>query len=143
MQHYSTLLRGHRLKVTPQRLAIVRYLDEHRTHPTADEIYMELRKENPSLSRTTVYNTIDTLRKEGLIQALTISESELHYDLVTMMHHHLLCKRCGRIIDIDVGCPNLKTMLNGEHLIEEVHGYFKGVCKDCLQKEREEKLQQN
>ena len=134
-EEYVKLLKENSLKITPQRLEILKYLDEHRTHPTVDEIYCALKEKNPSLSKTTVYNSVDALRDHGIIQAITISGSEQRYDYKHGMHHHFLCKKCGRIIDIDIECPNLDKMLECGHIVEEVHGYFKGKCKDCLKKE--------
>lgn len=120
------------MKVTPQRLEIMKYLDKYRTHPDADTIYTDLKKNNPSLSRTTVYNTLEILKEHRIIQELTISRTELRYDFMEGDHHHFLCRKCRNILNIDVGCPFLEKMLNGDHKIEEVHGYFKGVCKYCL-----------
>lgn len=134
MEKYILLLKKNNLKVTPQRLEIMRYLDEHRTHPDADRIYSDLKKDNPSLSRTTVYNALDTLGKANILHTLTISESERRYDFNRGHHHHFLCRVCNNIIDIDVECPFLEKMLVGEHKVEQVHGYFKGVCRDCLKK---------
>jgi Fe2+ or Zn2+ uptake regulation protein len=133
-EKYVKLLKEKSIKITPQRLGILKYLDENRTHPTADQIYTELKEKNPSLSKTTVYNSVEILKNHGLIQSLTISSSELRYDFKHDMHHHFLCKRCGEIIDIDVECPNLGNMLECGHEVEEVHGYFKGICKKCLKK---------
>jgi Fur family peroxide stress response transcriptional regulator len=136
LEGYVEILKKHSLKITPQRLEILKYLDRHKTHPTANEIYTALKKKNPSLSKTTVYNSLDALIKNNIINELTISRSELRYDYKETMHQHFLCKRCGKIIDIDVECPNLNKMLNGKHKIEEVHGYFKGICEHCLKKEK-------
>ena len=133
-EKYVKLLKENSIKITPQRLEILKYLDENRTHPTVDEIYSELKEKNPSLSKTTVYNSVDILRGHGLIQSLTISGSELRYDFKHGMHHHFLCKKCGNIIDIDIECPNIGKMLESGHKVEEVHGYFKGTCKKCLEK---------
>ena len=134
-EKYVELLKEKQIKITPQRLEILKYLDGHRTHPTVDEIYLELKEKNPALSKTTVYNSVDILRDHGIIQSLTISGSEQRYDYKHGMHHHFLCKKCGEIIDIDVVCPNLGKMLECGHNVEEVHGYFKGICKKCLKKE--------
>ena len=79
-EEYVKLLKENSLKITPQRLEILRYLDEHRTHPTVDEIYCALKEKNPSLSKTTVYNSVDVLRDNGIIQSITISGSEQRYD---------------------------------------------------------------
>ena len=138
LEKYLKLLRENNLKVTPQRLEIMQYLDKHRTHPNADHIYSDLKQKNPSLSRTTVYNALDTLSKNNIIQTLTISESERRYDFKSGHHHHFLCRECGEILDIEVSCPFLDDMLHGKHKVEQVHGYFKGVCKDCLKKQKKE-----
>lgn len=134
LEKYVTILKQNQLKITPQRLAIMKYLDENRTHPTADRIYIDLKEKNPALSKTTVYNSVETLKEHGIIQSLTISGSELRYDFENKMHHHFLCKKCGNIIDIDVECAFLNKFLHGKHRVDEVHGYFKGICEDCLKK---------
>lgn len=135
MKEYVKILKEKNLKVTPQRLIVLKYLGEHFTHPTTDQIYKDLKTNNPSLSKTTVYNSLEVLEKNGIIQSITISGSELRYDFKQGMHHHFLCKKCGRITDIDFVCPNLGKMLECGHTVEEVHGYFKGVCKKCMKKE--------
>lgn len=134
LDKYVTILKQNQLKITPQRLAIMKYLDESRTHPTADRIYIDLKEKNPALSKTTVYNSVETLKEHGIIQSLTISGSELRYDFENKMHHHFLCTKCGTIIDIDIECPNIGKMLESGHKVEEVHGYFKGICKKCMKK---------
>lgn len=134
-EKYVKLLKEHSIKITPQRLEILKYLDEHRIHPTVDMIYSELKKRNPSLSKTTVYNSLEILEKHGIIQSLTISGTELRYDSRNDIHHHFLCKRCGKIFDIDIPCPNIGKVAHSGFKVEEVHGYFKGICKNCLKKE--------
>ena len=131
-EKYVKLLKENSIKITPQRLEILKYLDGHRTHPTVEQIYTELKEKNPSLSKTTVYNSVEILKSHGIIQSITISGSESRYDFKHGMHHHFLCKKCGEITDIDVECPNLGKMLECGHKVEEVHGYFKGICKKCL-----------
>ncbi len=135
MEKYVELLKENNLKVTPQRIMILKYLDNHRMHPTADEIYSSLKKSIPSLSKTTVYNSLDVLKKFGLIQALTICGLEQRYEFLNYMHHHFLCKKCGKIMDIDIKCPNIQKTIEKGHKIDEVHGYFKGICKNCVKKE--------
>jgi len=133
---YVKLLKDNAIKVTPQRLEVLRYLDRHRTHPTVECIYAALRTKHPSLSKTTVYNTLETLKRHNLVRVLSISGSESRYDLHKDLHHHFLCTRCGRIIDIEMTCPNMDKIIRGGHHVDEVHGYFKGVCKSCLRKGR-------
>ena len=138
LEKYVKILKEKNLKVTPQRLIVLKYLGEHCTHPTTDEIYSNLKSNNPSLSKTTVYNTLEILEKHGIVQSITISGSELRYDFKEGMHHHFLCKKCGRIIDIDIECPNLGKMLECGHNVDEVHGYFKGICIECKNKENKD-----
>ncbi|MFQ6107660.1 MAG: Fur family transcriptional regulator [Thermoplasmata archaeon] len=132
VEKYAKMLRERHLKVTPQRLEVLRFLDENRTHPTADDIYRALRKKNPSLSKTTVYNVLDVLGECNMVDVLTISGTEARYDLRESPHHHFLCKSCGVIIDVDIEGLCLDCFPEKGHKVEEVHGYFKGICKDCL-----------
>jgi Fe2+ or Zn2+ uptake regulation protein len=136
MKNYAKLLKEHQIKVTPQRLIITQYLDDNRNHPTAYQIYSDLKKDNPSFSKTTVYNTLETLKNHKLVQVLTISESEQRYEFSSEHHHHFLCNKCGTLMDIEIKCPHLDDMLKGEHQVEEVHGYFKGICSKCLNKKK-------
>ena len=134
---YVKMLKENSFKITPQRLEVMRYLDDHRTHPTADQIYLDLKKKNPSLSKTTVYKSLEIFKEHGIIQTLTISGSELRYDFKCTMHHHFLCKKCGKIIDINSYCPHIEKIRKEGHQIDEAHGYFKGICNECLKKEKE------
>ena len=135
IEKYVDILKNKSIKITPQRLEILKYLDENRNHPTADEIYKNLKENNPSLSKTTVYNSLEILNKYNIIHTISITGLESRYDIVNKMHHHFMCKSCGRIIDIEIECPNIKKTLENGHKIEEVHGYFKGKCKECIEKE--------
>lgn len=134
MEHYIKLLKENNLKITPQRISILTYLEKHYTHPTADEIYKALKEKTPSLSKTTVYNALETLRQHNLIHTLTISGSETRYDIKQGMHHHFYCKQCKKIFDIDLCCPNIEQVSQQGYHVDEVHGYFKGLCKNCHEK---------
>ena len=136
MKELKRLLLEKGIKPTYQRIKVLEYLNKNKNHPTVDMIYVALYKKVPTLSRTTVYNTLDAFSKNGLVNVLTITGSELRYDIHTEQHHHFLCKECGRIIDMNIKCPYLERAKNGEHKIEEIHGYFKGICKDCLAKQK-------
>ena len=125
------------LKPTHQRILILDYLHgKTKRHVTAEQIYEALSKRAPTLSLTTVYNTLGSFVEAGLVSAITITGTETRYEWAGTQHHHLLCKRCGRIIDIDIQCPNARRKSIKGYKIDEVHGYFKGICKSCLQKER-------
>ncbi len=128
------LLKDNNLKITPQRISILTYLETHNNHPTADEIFKALKAKTPSLSKTTVYNALETLKHRNLIHPLTISGSETRYDIKQELHHHFYCKKCKKIFDIDICCPNIEQVVQQGYQVNEVHGYFKGLCKQCSKK---------
>lgn len=129
------ILQAHDIKPSMQRISIMNYLMEHRTHPTVDEIYTSLSPSMPTLSKTTVYNTLKLLTEHGAVQTLTIDEKNTCYDIYTEPHAHFLCKRCGKVYDIMYN----NTMNNKENLsiegyeVQEVHYYYKGICKQCIE----------
>jgi Fe2+ or Zn2+ uptake regulation protein len=103
-----------------------------------EEIHAALLEEMPSLALATVYNTLNALQEKGLVSGVTITGSETRYHSVSGPHHHLLCRKCAKIIDLDVGCAfatGKRKSFKG-HRIEEVHGYFKGICEACADKVR-------
>ena len=95
-------LQNHNIKPSVQRIAIMSYLMEHRTHPSVDEIYTALAPSIPTLSKTTVYNTLKLLSEQGAAQTLTIDERNTCYDAETSPHAHFLCKQCGKIYDWNI-----------------------------------------
>ena len=120
------------------RLAILEYLRTHCTHPTADEIFHDLKEAVPTLSLTTVYNTLKLFAEKGLCLSLTINEKQVCYDGHTYPHGHLLCSRCGKIHDIvqeSVSALPAEEFVCG-HRVTEVHYYYKGICSECLANEK-------
>jgi len=113
------------------RLKILEYLDKNRIHPTVDLIYESLRREVPTISKTTIYNTLSLFVEKGVIGDLTISGYDVRYDAEAKPHAHFLCKQCGKIFDLkDIKCPHNSKEVRGNK-IEEVHLYFKGICEKC------------
>ncbi|MEW6662987.1 MAG: Fur family transcriptional regulator [Bacillota bacterium] len=128
----NTDLKSLGLKATPQRLAILEFLDGNTGHPTAEAIYQALKPRYPSLSLATVYNTLDALRKAGKVVELTINPLRRHFDPDTAFHHHFLCRSCQGIADLEgdfAGLPHPK-MPEGFKL-EEVIIYYYGLCPGC------------
>jgi len=122
------------VKPTLQRMEILAYLVQTKGHLTADEVYRALVKRMPMLSKTTVYNTLNALAEADLAVAISITGSETRFDSTLENHHHFLCERCGKILDIAIACPNCGRDRIEGNLIKEIHGYFKGICKECLVK---------
>ena len=124
-------LLGHGIRPSMQRIQIYRYLDEHRTHPTVDEIYSRIHKLIPVLSRMTVYNTVKLFAQKGVVSPLIIEDKELRYDMNTKFHGHFRCEQCGTVYDImDIGDVKLPANLVGFR-VSHRHMYFMGLCKHC------------
>lgn len=127
-----THLLNHDIKPSMQRVAIMQYLMEHRVHPTIDQIFQDLLPEMPTLSKTTVYNTLKLFCEKKAVLSLTIDEKNVRYDGYTLPHAHFKCKKCGMILDVPIeknDIPKFKT--NPEFVADETQVYFLGTCKDC------------
>src|SRR3972149_1772332 len=130
--------RGREFKLTPQRLAILKYLDGNTSHPTADDIFTNIKKAYPTVSFATVYNTLQALKEKGEILEVTIDYEKRHYDRNIAPHHHIICTECNKISDVFKDYSD-SLMLPNEILKEfktiRNHIDFYGICKEC-QKER-------
>ena len=118
------------IRPSVQRLAIMDYLIKHPTHPTIDEEYQSLCENVPTLSRTTVYNTLRMLSEKHAAQMITIDEHRVCYDGNINSHVHFYCKKCGKIIDLfDEKAPVLEDekVING-NIVHEEQLYYKGIC---------------
>lgn len=123
------------IKPSIQRIAIMDYLILNRTHPTADEIYNALYTIIPTLSKTTVYNTLKLFSEQGAVFSLVIDEKNIRFDIDTFCHAHFQCLSCNHVYDIPI--ENMEVIhfeKIGELTIMETHLYYKGVCKECLEK---------
>jgi len=120
------------LKLTPQRLAILHLLEGNTKHPSAEEIYNQLKPLYPSLSLATVYNTLEILIRAGELQEIRIKSDKRHFDPNPVSHGHFLCRVCEAIFDLDPVTLEIKTPFNIHgHLVEGYTLYFYGVCPDC------------
>ena len=119
-------------KPSLQRIAILEYLRTHFTHPTVDEIYEALSPSMPTLSKTTIYNTLRSFSQAGLSLTLRLDEKTLHYDGDTNPHAHFICKDCGKIIDITIHNQTLLELpqLKGAK-IDSVEISYYGQCEEC------------
>jgi Fe2+/Zn2+ uptake regulation proteins len=119
------------LRQTFQRRKILEFLENTKSHPTADAIYNKIVKDIPTVSRTTVYNTVNKLVEEGIIKCIKIKDSEMRFDAVTEPHYHFVCDECGKIYDIGVCCKSaLKYDVDG-HKVEDIFICYSGKCKKC------------
>ncbi len=120
------------IKPTFQRTVILEAVQGRDGHPAVRDLHQRLLREVPTLSKTTLYSTLELLARHGLIGALYIDPAEVRFDGQPQPHHHFACSACGRIFDIDIDCATGRCGRIHGHRVDEVHGYFRGLCRDCL-----------
>lgn len=123
------------LKLTPQRVAIVRELAGDTSHPTAQELYERLLPGMPTMSFATVYNTLDALAARGLCTARALSPGPTRFDPNVAPHHHAVCDRCGSVVDVAAseGAQRSGSPASiGGFAVRAVETIFRGVCAACF-----------
>lgn len=131
MQATAEILTQHGIRPSVQRTTVLRYLRSVKTHPTVDEIYQALLPENPSLSRTTVYNTLELLSEHNLVLTLDFGEGYLRYDADCSPHCHFRCSCCGHVFDIMTAPPDCSAMLPKGFKLKGVQLSLSGTCAAC------------
>lgn len=130
----ADLLRQHGLQVTAQRLAVLRAVSS-RPHGTADEIEGLVRAEIGAVSRQAVYDALGTLTDKGLIRRIQPARAPARYEnRVDDNHHHLVCRTCGRTVDVDcaVGAkPCLQAADDHGFIVDEAEVIYWGCCPAC------------
>ncbi|MFL3660057.1 MAG: Fur family transcriptional regulator [Opitutales bacterium] len=131
----AEMLRGRNVPVTVQRLAVMRAVSGN-PHSTADVIAEEVRIQIGSISRQAVYNVLGVLAEKGLIRRIQPAGSPaLYEDRVGDNHHHIICRDCGSVADVDCAIgdtPCLTASNNSGYLIDEAEVIFWGTCPQCL-----------
>ena len=146
-EDFKRLLKEKGLKMTRQRLVVLEVLAESSgQHLTAEEIYERIKAANPDIGLATVYRTVQLLLELGLIDRINLDDGCVRYEIGHLLtdetkhnHHHLICRKCGRVIPFDA---DLLDELE-EH-IEEAAGFhvqdhevkFYGLCSDCMKSEK-------
>lgn len=134
-QDFPQLIHQAGLRVTPQRVAICQLLANTETHPTANDVFLELKDKYPSLSLATIYNTLDVLVGMGAVNALgSIGDDKVHFDGNTSPHINLACIKCHKIVDL-----HTKEINQLDEEINQRSGFkvmgsrvlYYGVCPDC------------
>lgn len=139
MVDFVKILNEHEIAPSIQRIKILEYLYNYKTHPTADMIYRDLVKDIPTLSKTTVYNTLKTFTEKGILTALQMFDHEIRYDYDTDHHIHFKCDHCGKVYDLGNHFQNFKGNEIEGHSITEHHVNFRGTCKFCRELKDQEK----
>ena len=135
IENFATTLTEKDMKPSYQRIKILQYLISKRNHPTVDKIFNDLIKEIPTLSKATVYNTLDLFKKKNLARVVTIEDNETRFDAKIVNHGHFKCESCGSIYDFEINIDSFSTDLPEHFKINEKNVYFKGICPGCLEKD--------
>jgi len=131
IKNISEYLSTNNIKPSYARIKIMEYLMEKRSHPSADEIFQALVKEIPTLSKTTVYNTLRAFAKANLVKLIITEENENRYDADVSEHGHFKCDLCGKIYDFSVNLSALEFRELEGFKIFERNIDFRGICKVC------------
>lgn len=129
----ASLLRAAGIRPSLARVAVTRYLLQKKSHPTVDELYQEVSRHNPGLSRTTIYNTVRALEKCGAITVIDSGATGVRVDWAIKPHAHFICDRCGSVTDIDVALPASPP----HFAVRSTQLVFKGLCSHCAARSNE------
>lgn len=120
----------HGVRPLNHRVAVYRYLIEHPVHPTADDIYGDLKKRMASISRTTVYNVLNLLCDHEVVRRIAIEKNEMRYDANTSPHMHFKCTGCGQVLDLHAtGFPEVR--IPDGYTMDDVQVNITGQCPAC------------
>lgn len=131
----ARILRDHDIHVTAQRLAVLRAVSR-RPHSTADVVTEDVRAEIGAISRQAVYDALGMLAEKGIIRRIQpAGSSALYEDRVGDNHHHLICRACGKTVDVDCAVgdtPCLTAADASGFQIDEAEVIYWGLCPQCL-----------
>jgi Fur family peroxide stress response transcriptional regulator len=123
------------IRMTPQRHAILSFLLDSMTHPTADDIYRSLESRFPNMSVATVYNNLKVFIEVGLVRELTYGDNSSRFDADMTDHYHAICEICGRISDFEYPPLTKVEATAAEQTGYQVRGHrleVNGTCPDCI-----------
>ena len=127
-------LRARNISVTPQRLAVLGTLESRRDHPTAEQIYQEVRGQMPAISFNTVYKTLEVFCQKGLLIKVNPLHEVARYDIDTDHHIHLICRKCHTIVDLPDEAAQIPSLTEGDQggfQVERHSLTFWGLCPQC------------
>ncbi|WP_068268499.1 Fur family transcriptional regulator [Caviibacter abscessus] len=127
MKNISDKLKKNNIKPSLQRIQIFQYFLQAKNHPSVDMIYSDLHNQIPTLSKTTVYNTLKIFTQKKLVNEI-VEGKENRYDAISEPHGHFKCMKCQDIYDFEYDFE-LKELKDFD--IELIQFYVKGICKNC------------
>lgn len=134
IEKIKEILQQKGLKATPQRIVVYDALRSDISHPSPETIYTRVYKKIPSISKATVYKILETFEKKGIVSVVSSHHNTTRYDPLTSRHHHIVCKKCNKIVDVvDSDLDNItvpEQVTAGNKLIDfTIH--FLVICPEC------------
>ena len=123
------------LKYSRQREAIKEFMMTRKDHPTADVVYMNVRKEFPNISLGTVYRNLTLLSDMGELLRLRVGDGVDHFDATITPHYHFICKDCGAVTDLELPIMHSIDTVADKSFNGRINGhvtYFYGTCEHCI-----------
>lgn len=136
-KQYQTILADAGIRPSIQRIAVYGYLCEHPIHPDVETVYDALNPIYPTLSKTTVYNTLKLFEEKKIIQTIKIEDDKLRFDAEMRDHLHFKCLKCNGIFDVFAGTEvtnlfqNISTMVPDGFSISKIQTNLWGICQSC------------
>ena len=134
MEKLKEILHQNGLKVTPQRISVYDALKSDTLHPSPETIYKRVYIKFPTISKATVYRILETFEKKGIVSVVSSLNNTIRYDPLTSQHHHIICKKCNKIVDIvDTDLDNLTVpeQVKKENKLIGFSIHFSVICPDC------------
>lgn len=130
----AAYLKDHGVKPSVIRVKVMQLLSGTKEHPTADVIYRKLVKEIPTLSKTSIYNTLKLFSEKRVVQEVKIEDGEVRFDGDMGKHAHFKCVKCGMLDDVEVACELKICSAVGKGRVLSAQVNIMGICEQCLAK---------
>lgn len=130
LNKFKKILQDKKIRISHQRLLILDYLMTHPIHPTAENIFKDLKSEDPLISQATVYNSLNLFVKHKLVKELDFNMTSKRYEFRKPSHGHFICDICSEIEDVAIEDIDYEKNL-GLYDINNVEVTFRGICPEC------------
>jgi Fur family peroxide stress response transcriptional regulator len=134
IEQFISRCREKGLSVTPQRLVIYRAMAEDNSHPNPDMVYQKIHQEHPTISLATVYKTLETFEKHGIVSVVTTLHNSVRYDPLTKRHHHIVCVKCKKVMDLEdpgLDAINIPEEVSQKNKLIDYSVHFNVICAKC------------
>jgi Fur family peroxide stress response transcriptional regulator len=120
-------------KITSTRVAMLRALENRKDHPSAEQLFLELKPDHPTLSIATVYSTAQLLSKGSLLRILSIDEKKVYFDPEVDFHGHFMCRNCKQVFDLPLDFDFMKACSDSDRIssVEDAEIFCYGICAEC------------